>query len=342
MLKLILILLFPLTALAFNIDENYDQFKNKELTLSTLPKNKIQQVRVMWWNIEVGMTNRILAGHPLDKNLVELANSPIKPEILVLGEYGNEAIEAHTHIVLNQNYPYRIFTPYNRTSDNRGIKVYSTTPLTMKPVRNLDWVPTHITNEAKKNIYRETWRSKYPLSVKYFNRPYVNIKIQTDFGDFYLLPFHAVEPWDIIMKSWGKLRNTIGKFSVGMLILLPDFSYTEPLSAQFYNFKQEMIKDFGEELNQESFLFFGDFNVPMSYRGVSSRVRRMFSSLLDCLTDNDAITFPAFSAPVRKEFGPLRIDHAFSSKNLKVSHSLVLELKGSDHYPTYFVINGQK
>ena len=48
-------------------------------------------------------------------------------------------------------------------------------------------------------------------------------------------------------------------------------------------------------------------------------------------------TFPTPSAPVRY-YPQMQLDHGFHSESLDVRAAEALPMKGSDHYPIYFVI----
>lgn len=322
-------------------DENPQ--KNQE-TIKSLKKNSEKdksdsknELRVLWWNVEQGLTNRKLGNDPLNKNLKTLADSEVKPDLIILGEYTSGTINPALHKEILKKYPYVHFLSYNSESQGVGILAISKVPMRATAPRPLDWVPDHVKEENKMR-YREKWMKEAPHEVKFFTRQYYRLQLEVAGKTIEVIPMHSLMPWEIMMESWGFLKSIFGKIAVGGTILSDDIRDTDPLSAQFRNLKREMQKDFGKNLDQGAFLLVGDFNVPMKYQGKSSKINNMFSNEMTCISNNEDVSFPSASAEIRNEYKQMRIDHAFVSKHTQVSSSQILELKGSDHYPQYLVI----
>jgi endonuclease/exonuclease/phosphatase family metal-dependent hydrolase len=275
---------------------------------------------VVWWNIEHGLTNAQIGTNPLGHNLSALVCSAEAPEVLVLGEFREGAIDAGTRALLRAKYQ-EFFYPYSPESRGMGLWIGVAPGIRVEafPVRWLDWTPTEARSELERRAYRRRWSHDYPDCI-YFTRSYARLRLTRGEASFNLVPIHFIQPWEKLAED----RRFFGTLSATWSLFL---GRRHPLMYQVRRFRAHLLEDFGPGLDSEPLVVIGDLNLTRrtpAYRLLKDGLREVFT--------RPAVTFPALDADRVGRYPRLQIDHAFTNASLDVSEARVLPLQGSDHY----------
>lgn len=316
-------------------------------------QQQVEQLKVLWWNIEGGATSsRILkrmkkgSTAPLDHNLQTLINSKLAPDILIFGEYYRGAISKQTHQMLKgAGYIFDALLPYSHKHTTFGIKVFSKKQfdVTTQSVL-LDWTPPSF-NTKEKEIYRKFWHSHTRKSKEY-KRAYHRITVVENGRPIHIVPAHLINPWREVLTLYRDFFKLNSTFSKVMTTLNIEMDHYGPLVNQIRYFKQAVLDDLDYLNRQEAVMLIGDFNIPNSL-SLEPLVQKYFLSpigykllkehFLDAFNDFPSTqrSFPAYSSNKWDKLPSVKIDHSFVTPNLSVKNALVLALQGSDHYPIF-------
>ncbi|MBN20268.1 MAG: hypothetical protein CL678_03185 [Bdellovibrionaceae bacterium] len=276
---------------------------------------KRKDVRIFWWNIQYGALSK-KTKNAIDRNLIDLIEDPfLRPDLLFLGEIAPYTLKEETQNLLGILYPYQKHFPYHSDS-KMGIAAFSQIPWNTLRTRPLDWTPNRSSKE--KEEYRKKWEKRAPEKINHFKKIFIEISFILKNQIFSVIPVHLLMPWKVIQKQEGTLE-TLKQINSGKEH--PLFYQTQRLTSFLKKISNPLVT-------------FGDFNFP----------KRLFSktktaNLLDFLNPLSLWgnrTFPALSDPKFLKFPPLKIDHAWSSKEIEIKNGFILPLKGSDHYPIVF------
>lgn len=306
-------------------------------------------LRVMWWNIQRGelaaeITRRARAGshlpesyfNPLFLNMDWITRAPLKPDVLVLGEFHDNGVSTDVKNLLEKRYKHRFFSRYSEDlGDERlGIAVYSRYPIEEFRRAGLDWTPLRA-SAAERERYRRQWIRKSgstPRAFRTYRRTYLNLIIRKPGRrPVHLVPVHLVQPWNHMRRFKSAVRTAWNLV----------FSEDNPLMYQLRRLRGHLEWDFGPYLTEADVLTLGDFNIPKTLLLETEGYERISNGLTEAFT-GQPLTFPAASSPLRREqpyrSQPLKLDHAFASSSLEFTESAVLPLQGSDHYPIYVIV----
>lgn len=300
----------------------------------------------MWWNIQQGTLAKklqkkddyLIKRNFLTENITTLIESSLKPEILIFGEYSPGAIDQETLNELADHYPYSMFSKYNLRLTGRnayGILIFSTIRFTEARRAVLDWIPPGMSRRRAIDYFRMYWRERSGDATTKYERTYQNLRFESQRGGpgFHIVPVHLVQPWSGFARMYGEVETIYSVL----------YSDDNPLVNQVYYLRQNLKKDFGKRFNGHPLLVIGDFNVPKmklvnvrGYEYASEGFSEVFGK-------NCPVTFPAVSSQFIDKFPykykRLKLDHAFINDHVSVKAAEVLNLKGSDHYPVYLVLN---
>lgn len=287
----------------------------KNGTITSAHKNiPSSGLKIVWWNIGCGLETGIkkIKENPqttaLEENLILLANSPIKPDVLILGEYcpysmstqdQNQLIGSFKNYYhLERNIPYRK-TSEGKVNQRNGFLILSDLDISV--------------------LEQETLFATKDSSKSNDNRMYLLFKVQKDGKDFLINPVHLVNPW-------RELFNEQGIFGV----------FAE-LTSGAENKNAVQIANLLEKYNTHSqagvpYIIVGDFNSPGRIMGVSGFGYNLLSKSMIPLMHNNDITFVGEGA-----FPASNIDHAFGV-NTDSTYAKVWPFAGSLHLPIYLVI----
>lgn len=297
-----------------------------------IPLKKPESIRVLWWNIQFGKTNKELkeggTQAPLDKNLLEMIQGKNAPDIIILGEYEKDSLAPGTEKKIKKLYLYGVdsFWPYNPMTSERGIAVFSKISFKVIKKALLDYYPLELKDKSKIKEYKSYW-SKDFSPERFFPRTYLNLRFQKGGKMFSIVPFHA------LIHVEKEFRESGGGFlSMTWIKLKMIFGKNNPMMYQLKRLRAQVEKDFGSKLSSP-FLLIGDFNLPRKIYGMTTAVYSVLSKNLKNLFLNSSK--PTWPMPSSAEFQETsiraQIDHAFCSKTLNCSQSDILPFKGSDH-----------
>lgn len=293
-----------------------------------LKLKSVDGVRVVFWNIGYGALNR---GGDLDHNLKDLVNSSAHPDVIVLAEYKEMALNQGTIRFLDTEYPHQAYFPYGGTLDEVGIKVWSEQPFTQSEAVMLDWSPTR-ESSIEQDLYKQDWVTRAPKQSKWWDRPYSRFRWDIAGYRMNLVPVHLLEPWDKIYERKGDWETWKDMM----------FGRDNPLYYSVERLMEKMRADLGGDLDSEPLLVIGDINVPRKVFQIRTKVYERIDDELDDVFPGDPSSFPAFSSPLRQEppfkYSMVKLDHAFHNKLVRPRGAAVLPLRGSDHYPIYVVV----
>lgn len=288
-------------------------------------------LKVFWWNLQRGWTNRRLEQQKkiryLEENLLALIRSTASPDVLMLGEFNEKVLESKVLREIKNKYPYYQYHPYSPTYDKLGIGFFSRYQIEEDRAHPLDWVSPYQTEEEQR-AYKEEWWDFFNPAERVFERTYLRftVKLPND-QSVNLIPVHLLNPWFGVMRrnkgwtglSWeGKIRS-IGEITEGT---------ANPLMNQVENLILQMLQDVSEKPR----IMMGDFNVPYSFLAIETYGYKRLHAYMDDAFPNHEATFP--SSASGDFIPPVKIDHSFY-KDVSVVNSKVLTMKGSDHYPLY-------
>lgn len=303
---------------------------NRTLNLRHLQKvTDAQGLKIFWWNVAWGNFNA--DGH-VNHNLVNLVESPSRPNLLILGEFKYSAISSYALTILQRYYPYSDFVPYTPTSDV-GVMTFSLAPFNREGLRHLDWVPPDM-NKAARDGYKQYWLHKNYNEVKHWDRTYVLYSSEIMGKKYYFSPVHLLEPWAAINHSEGKLTLIHDMF----------FGGDNPLDYQIERYRNFLTHDLGggSLQNAEPLIALGDFNAPKEIFLMTPKSYTALSQgLIEAFWGNQS-TFPTRYAEGKsgRSLLPMsvKIDHVFFNKKFAKVGGTALEFTGSDHYPIYVVV----
>lgn len=296
-----------------------------------LEKASRAELKVLWWNIELGRTNQKLreAGvsihglGPLDWNLFQSTLSVFEPDVIALGEYVPGTLHPKLIRVLFQHYQKHFFIPYPYQNDGAGIALFLKGDASIAEQADLDWTPLDLPDEAARMDYRRSWLPQGDLE-DYFTHSYIRVSWLSSNGkrvDFF--PLHLLQPWQIIEQREGILA-TAEEILRGR---------DNPLVHQIEHFYLHFRKTFLGADTLERALIFGDLNVPPRLLGIETYAYELFSGGLVDLLRGENPSFPSSDSPLRRKQPMLRIDHGFTLGALKERDAFILPWRGSDHYP---------
>jgi hypothetical protein len=291
------------------------------------------ELKVFWWNIREGgawgrqMQSTAIqhgnrnAENPLEVNLKTLAASATRPDVIVLGEYVEDSLTDETETALSRAYPYQEYFAYNPLRD-MGLQVYSRYAIDAK-VERLDWTPFPSTPQEQAS-FKNAWKEKLnPEADKYYDRPFVDLKIKKSGFVWHIVPAH-------ILNNWLSLAAQLGTQQAGLVLL---FGNENPHYYQVRRLMKEKIEPLlaQSQRDHSSVVVVGDFNLPDSLYGITPRAYRVCLKNLSEVRQSE-FTFPAVTAD-NADFHRMAIDHAFYNHFTQEVQSARPVLTGSDHYP---------
>lgn len=317
----------------------WDEGTSSEGMGQVLKAMKPEGLRVLWWNVEYFRLNGVLASQqsakarsegPLAANLRHLIQSDAKPNVIALAEYEPASVPPKLLALLESEYAYRSFTPYNEAFLGRGVMVFSSEPFVEGVKHPLGWSHPDATH-AQKEAFEDQWRSEQPEAVKSFDRNLRTYRFNSHGGEIVLAPVHFLE-------NWHQLKKSQGGYATGKMMA---WGKDTPVHHQALALRHVLQAEFGEHLERDALVMIGDFNLTKwcaTYRTLSEDLSEGFYLA--------PITFPAFSAELRKKSPfdriQVKIDHAFVNRGARFDAIEVLKLRGSDHYPVYAVVSAKE
>ena len=305
--------------------------KQDAKTLQNLAQNK--DLRVFWWNIHHGQTNLKKPNSDFTQNLKELITSDSAPDIISMAEYSDADLNFNSLDLLplfTKNYPYRKFVNYLDTPD-QGVVTFSKYPLTEITTSVLDFTPIQtMTLEEKKN-YIQFWCGNTDTCT----RKLQILSVTVNEEKVILIPIHLYDCWRKFKVLHGRMK-TLAEILGGT---------ENPLYYQTQRLFFELQKKIPSELKTPHLLLYGDFNMPNELLKVPTMGYSLFTKKFNSALTKDfehAPTFPAKNSEEAKSFPKMQIDHGFLSPGTEVSAGTVVSLKGSDHYPLYFILKTKK
>jgi endonuclease/exonuclease/phosphatase family metal-dependent hydrolase len=292
-------------------------------------------IRILWWNIQSGETNRKIMGESnggesiLDQNLLAYIASEERPDVVLLGEYSADSFSDVTLRALKSAYPYTPdhYWAYNKNTPEIGLMLWSRYPFEMLKNEPLDYFPPTMTDKTEVEAYQADWARGFP-GERTFIRPYLNLRIDHPHGALHVVPFHGLIH---IEKEYA--RSNGGFLSILKIKVQYLFGKNNPIIHQLRRLRHFLEVDFGPNFDRAPVIIMGDFNLPRKLFGILSRAYRVISPRLqDAFEEIQATTWPMPSAKEFKEFSlRVQIDHAFVSPSLQILQSAVLPMRGSDH-----------
>lgn len=286
------------------------------------------EVAIGWWNIRFGSLER----EALQENLQMLAHSECAPDFLALGEYEADSLTQETRQALESAYPFHQYLPYSARVHWRGIQVYSKTPVSSwESRREMDWLSPQVLPSMRSYARRAADLFYSQEEVRYFDRRFNRFELQTARGSLILYPTHFAQPFAAVSERYGPVPAAHGLL----------FDTNNPLGHQIRSFLRMANP------TEENALLFGDLNFPpaVAYEGVG--VRTPYYQMVlnaqwrDGFRGNGPATFPTLSAPEASrtlyQLHPFQFDHVFHSSGAIVRELRSPRLKGSDHYPVFFI-----
>lgn len=283
---------------------------------SELPEKKYENelLRVMWWNIDCATTTAKVNGSKsyksnLEKNILNILSSELRPEVLILGEYCPIYLSDNFEKVLQGKYKYKHHLERNipqyktssgKTNQRNGIMVLSDHPLKL-----LADEPLYASNEKLQNDKK--------------NRRYILLQIAKGSRKVYLNPLHLYNPWREYRAQYG-LISTFMEIEGGS---------ENPNALQG---RQVVEKNLNYVSPESSLLVIGDFNSPKSFYAVNGYTYKALNNSFQSLIADTSDTYLDSGA-----FMSSSIDHAFG-QNLKALYGRVLPLAGSGHLPLYLIV----
>lgn len=286
------------------------------LTARDLPIATVspEAMRVMWWNLDCATNATKIRGQKsyrsnLEKNILDMINSDMRPNLLILGEYCPYYLSQEFAKTIFGKYKYNhhlvrnipeFKTSSGKTNERNGIVVLSDYPLS--PVIQEVLYADELTKVNDKK-----------------NRSYLLLKVKNKFREFYLNPLHLYNPWRSFFSENG-MFSTFFEIEGG----------TQNPNAQ--QGKQALEKNMTYTAESDSLLVIGDFNSPKNFYAVDGYVYKMFNSNYVSLIADRSDTFVSSGM-----FQSSAIDHAFA-QNMQAIYGRVLPLAGSGHLPIYIII----
>ncbi len=309
----------------------FDQEERKNIQRLQELKS-ISGLKVLWWNLAWGQYNN---NGDLDKNFQSLIKSHSAPEVISLSEYKPSIFKTETIELFKAEYPFQDYVPYHEKSDV-GVILLSKYPFEASKKFSLKWTPAGFGKEEAEK-YQKSWEDFDFNWVQHWSRTFSFYKLKMAGKNLFLSPVHLCSPWQSFQKKYGNWQ-TLRTLKKG---------FENPLSNQIYYLKNILRQYFGENLNQESLVLFGDFNVPSTipvpvFGGTSKIFSDLQSSFKKALPKKED-TFPTQST-MNKQTGffkdtSVQIDHVFFNDHVSNVKAMVIHLQGSDHYPIFMVIN---
>jgi hypothetical protein len=293
-------------------------------------------LKIFWWNIEKGLTNRIQGHNPLNRHLLNLATAANSPDAIVLAEFEYDAVERETLARLRENFVER-FIPYNAYATDVGVGLWVKKNVTLEtfPLRTLDWTPDPEATEEKKHAYRERHRGM-DYEAYLHDRYYLRFRLSRGSQNINLVPVHALMPWLTIKNRWG--GGFVGKVASATSLL---WGWGNPLINQTRSLRKALEADFGPNLDRENIVLLGDFNVPPRLGPFEPRAYRTFRKNLKVGLKASESSFPTPEAVTANQYPKLLIDHVFHNEGLELA-ARVVRMKGSDHDPLEIVVQNRR
>lgn len=266
--------------------------------------------KIFWWNIGCNIVNaKLEQKHKpgLYENLLTLAQIKESPHMIVLGEFCHKKFNKSKWEELKKFYPneYHLIKSNPNFGIDNGLLVLSKFPFEVVQKKLISTVENQEPNEN--------------------TRSYVLIKLMWEGRQVYISPLHLNNPWRKLMSA-NKLQD--------FLIKIFEKDNSNYLQAEL--FLKEYKKDLPEDSN---FLIFGDFNSGKNFMNLKNMASYDLFLQNYLFLENDNFTFPSkTSKATNNKFPSVIIDHAFASKNA-IGKSIVLPLKGSDHYPLFIEVD---
>lgn len=288
------------TSLAWDLDHSPDDWRVDALTQES-------KIKVFWWNTGCGLLNRIMIKDykqpdSLYTNINTLARAETRPDILILGEHCPGQIPKETKNLLKKIYGYDYNLEHSNPSETtrNGIWVFSKWPMSL---------------QRKKAMEVGDTKAEKKLTARF----YLLFKIESPDKTFYLSPVH-------IYNSW-KNKNI---FEVGFGSLFEDNNNYKQIAVHLDYLKEDL------DLSKDAVIVIGDFNSAKNFVPFFSMAGyNLYAKNLVDVGVNEA-TYPTRTSKLDGNGYPdVHIDHIFSNA-FKDGKSVMLPLKGSDHYPIIF------
>lgn len=288
---------------------SWDEKPNSN-TLSEISEDK-GGLKILWWNtacntIQSGLTQKGKPG--LFDNLKILSNDKNSPPIIILGEYCHKNFNSKVLKELKITYEntYHLIKSNPKYKIDNGLLILSKFPFEV----------------VEKKLIGV---SDYETQISDKHRTYLLIKMHWEDHDIYISPLHLINPW----------RKLINELSLTEF-MLKIFGSDNDNYRQGELFVKELKKDVPEN---SPVLLIGDFNSAKAFMGIKNMATFNLFQQNFIYLENDKPTFPSLTAKsLNSKFPTSIIDHAFIGGSL-TGNSLVLPLKGSDHYPLWITIS---
>jgi endonuclease/exonuclease/phosphatase family metal-dependent hydrolase len=263
-------------------------------------------LKIFWWNTHSGRVNEAKPDSDFDQNLTELMQSPdLAPDVLAFAEFREDRLLTAESKLLQTRYPYSITRAYTFDA-SESVAVFSRYPITV--------------------VYEDTLTN---IAVSY-ERPLLVLNVQLPGQTIRFIPVHIADTWrDYLAKN--------GSIETGLEIL---GGTTNPVAEQMNQLTSKLTAKLGANFMSTNTVMVGDFNQPDTLLGLSTKEFQIFAAGWKNAIPNSSPTFPAAGSDEASSFPSMAIDHALVSPPLSVPAGTPLQLRGSDHYPLYFVVGG--
>lgn len=291
-------------------------------------------LEILWWNIGGGnflndsQFNKYKKD-PLEDGLLSIIEKK-KPDVIILGENYSDFLNQSVRDDILGIYPFQRHFEYNSVT-RLGITVISKTPFKFVYKKDgLTW------NEGS---LKENFSANSPIK-KYWVRSFQEIILDHKGKKIHLAPIHTMMPW-LIKKNDDEGLSYFGSSVGGSLEVAYNllFSTDNELAFQARKFSAYLGWVRKKSTLDAKWVVLGDFNIPSSWRGLSSNLFKIFQgdlSLAKRTGDyNYSYPYPGTSDSNIK----MQIDHVMSNlKDGEITYQF-LNKSGSDHFPMLVHLN---
>jgi endonuclease/exonuclease/phosphatase family metal-dependent hydrolase len=289
-------------------------------------------LKMIWWNIHEGRTRTDSTITDFNQSLASLLGSNHSPDVILMGEYSDQAFTPALLKSLETIFPYHQLFSYDSSSTD-GVAVWSKIRYDVVSVRPLDFTPANLTDSEKVD-YRLKWCGRSDDCI----RPYVHLSLKPNgnTGKTYeVVATHINDFWRNSLNPGSSNRAAKALQTLIEVCAGED----NPLWYQLVQFREALEKDFRDRLTKTPLLIVGDFNMPTDVPFTLIKTlgyRKISYDLINAMPTTP--TFPTAGATEAATIPKIAIDHAFINPEISVLNSQVLPLVGSHHYPLYLEI----
>jgi endonuclease/exonuclease/phosphatase family metal-dependent hydrolase len=285
---------------------------------------------VLWWNVQVGLTDRAIQGRiggpsQLSLNLERVIRSEFGPDVVALGEYSFDSgiLNRSAERALSALYPHVEFFPY-RPSGRLGVIVYSRFPIDRVEVERVADRTLNSLEILKDNV-------RYRLMALHFSNPWHQYR--SDYGVVETLREIQFGRSNSIAREVHALRRFVRGHDWRNTLIVGDLNLPKTLTGT------------GENSGMVALVtrLLGVVGDTQLYRMLVGR-----GELRNSFGTRESPSFPAWSAHgterhLRVNWAgrewqfdqSLKIDHSFHTRDLRIRSASVLPMRGSDHYPLW-------